>query len=171
MIWYNKVINNKERKNKMANDCSFDMKVVAKDKETIDRLLSIMKYEDKEFYIYRVRDVDVLYPAEKEGDNYSAVFQGDVAWSANAWVRGIPDPNSKSETGAGYTNLVELCKTLGIKIEIWTSEPGMGFQEYILIGDNGEYDYQTEDWNLEWGENDDDPVETGGFDDYGSWSI
>ena len=71
----------------MANDASFDMKVVAKDKETIDRLLSIMKYEDKEFYIYRVRDVDVLYPAEKEGDNYSAVFQGDVAWSASAWRR------------------------------------------------------------------------------------
>lgn len=147
------------------------MKVVAKDKETIDRLLSIMKYEDKEFYIYRVRDVDVLYPAEKEGDNYSAVFEGDVAWGATPWVRGIPDPNSKSETGASYTNLVEICKALGIQIEIWTSEPGMGFQEYILINDNGEFDYQTEDWQLEWGENDDDPKESGGFDDYGSWSI
>jgi hypothetical protein len=153
----------------MANDCSFDMKVVAKDKETIDRLLSIMKYEDKEFYIYRVRDVDVLYPTEKEGDNYSAVFQGDVAWSASAWVRGIPDPNSKSETGAGYTNLVELCKTLDIGVEIWTSEPGMCFQEHILINNRGLSSYDTTDWTVEYDEETDEPIEDGGFDNYGSW--
>lgn len=157
----------------MANDCSYDMQVVAKTKEALERLLSIMKYEDKEFYIYRVRDVYVnMEPntlESKGGKLWTMKLAGDVAWSASAWVNGVPDPNDKSDTGAGYTNLVELCKTLDIGVEIWTSEPGMCFQEHILINNRGMSSYDTTDWTVEYDEETDEPIEDGGFDNYGSW--
>jgi hypothetical protein len=154
----------------MANDCSFRLKAAAENKETLDRLLSIMKYEDKEFYIYRVRDVYVdMEPnnlESKEGRLWTIGLMGDVAWSANPWVKGVPNPNDKSETGAGYTNLVELCKTLGMGVEIWTSEPGMSFQEHILVNRHGEVEYDTADWQLEYDEETDEPIESGGFSDF-----
>ncbi len=38
----------------MANNCKFYLKAVAKDKDALERLYKIMKYEDPEFFIHRV---------------------------------------------------------------------------------------------------------------------
>ena len=150
------------------------MQAVAKTREALERLLSIMKYEDKEFYIYRVRDVYVdMEPNTLEykgGKLWTMKLSGDVAWSATPWVRGVPNPDEKSETGAGYTNLAELCKKLDIGVEVWTSEPGMCFQEYILIDNSGKVKYDTEEWTLEY-DDDMNPIEEGGFEEYGEWSF
>ena len=156
----------------MANCCGWDMMVVGKDKASLDRLLKILKYEDKEFYLYRVFDAYVNTKPRKRGDYYVARYYGDVAWSADPWVNATPNPDEKNDRGASYTNLREICKTLGIGVEIWTEEPGVGFQQHIIIDSRGEVGVDdSEDWTDGYEDEDGEEVEEeGGFADYGEFS-
>lgn len=64
----------------MPNWCSYTMKAVSKSKDALDRLIKIMTYEDKEYYIYRCASVGVSDEVQ-EGDYFVAMVYGDVAWS------------------------------------------------------------------------------------------
>jgi hypothetical protein len=157
----------------MANCCEFHIQAVSKDKASLERLLSIMKYEDKEFYINRVMDVypDGVVHMDEDSGLWRLYLYGYVGWSAYAWVHGVPMPDMKCDTGAGYTNLREVCRLLGIAVEIWTRESGMCFQEYIHIDNNGNVvSYETEKWMLNYDEKGNE-IEDGGFDDFGSWQL
>ena len=154
----------------MANCCSFDMMVVARKMESIERLLSIMSHTDKEFYIYRVDASMLEEPGEQDG-LWVAKFCGDVAWSCTPWISDKPNPERKNNNGASYTNITELCKLLDIGVEIWAEEPGMCFQQYILVNHVGEVCADdTEHWEQEFDDDGELVNETGGFGEYGEWS-
>lgn len=120
----------------MANNCGYSLRAIAKTKEALDRLLSIMEYKDTRRYIYRVRDV-YKYDEGRIGDLFYADFEGDVAWSAHSWVYDRPSRELKISNGAQYTNLKVLCRVLGIAVEGWTCEEGFGFQEHFIIDNHG----------------------------------
>ena len=115
----------------MANNCYYQMKVVADDPEVIKRLHSIMNYEDPEYYIYRVFNCDMYDEGEEDG-RYVATFSGDVAWSADAWVHDEPNDEADDD-GRTYTNLVDLSGKLGFSCEIYTEECGCCFNEHYQI--------------------------------------
>lgn len=122
----------------MANCCEYDMRVVGKSKEAVMRMGKILGYEDLDFFLYRVMDMtsDREEP-EKDGEYWRMDFFGDVAWAADPWVNDTPNPNEKSKSGAHYSNLPEICKSLGIGVEVWAQEIGMGIQEHFIVNPCG----------------------------------
>ena len=126
----------------MANDCSYDMRVVGESKEAVERMGRILGYKDPEFFLYRVFDMN---PAAKEAARdaqfkqyWTLDYFGDVAWGPDPWIDGIPDPNNKSETGAHYSNLSEICKALKIGVEVWAQEIGNANQWHFVVNPAGE---------------------------------
>lgn len=124
----------------MANDCSYWMKIVAKDEATLDRFAQIMKYKDPEFYVYRVFEYEETYREEVDG-LFVATAYGEVAWGCSAWLNDAVDRAQTIDTGAHYSNLSEVCKALGIAIEVWGEEFGMCFQEHIFVAKDGTYSF------------------------------
>ncbi len=176
----------------MANDCSGTVRVVAKSKETLDRLAKIMTYEDKEYFVSRCRNFEANGEAFEEDGFFVQDFSVDGAWNCARFFE--TDENEKELLVKGYekkadglldfekpiygtahlTNLVELAKKLGFGMELWSVEPGVGFSEHITLDHEGEYYYETGDYSAEYplgedGEPDEDaePDEDYGFEDWG----
>jgi len=157
----------------MANNCIYSMRVVAKQKESIERLLKIMQYKDPEYYLYRVFSAefadlgncaDPVY-FEQDGDYVWSEIHGDVAWACDGWLGPKHEYHEKSKLGASYTNLYELCKVLNVGVEIWSEEPGQHFQEHYIVDHLGQrYLEQAEDYSME------DPDNTGFAGDYMNWN-
>ena len=139
----------------MANDCCGIMKVVAKNPDSIKRLMSIMKYEDPEYFCYRVRDVGVQgnipldKAIEKDGDLYVCDFETDAAWQSGPWFDGTDDPGRLVVTGYGkgmkeiygtahLISIDRLCKKLGLAVELYATEPGCSFCEHYLVNHVGD---------------------------------
>lgn len=128
----------------MPNRCVYDIRAVAKHKNTLERLIKIMRYEDPEYYIYRcfsAVDTDTY-----ESDGYYVVdITGDVAWSCSEWFSGRESVDQTAESSdqsksatAHYITLDLLCRKLGFGLECWSSETGVGFQEHYLVNHNGD---------------------------------
>ncbi|MBR5549303.1 MAG: hypothetical protein IKU71_06195, partial [Kiritimatiellae bacterium] len=156
----------------MANECEYHLMAVGKKKASLDRLLSIMRNEDAEFYIYRVFSADVAEdgeegPPHKAGDFWSMEITGTVAWSCAQWVEDLPQREIKSDDGATYTNLPTLCKMLNVAVEIWAQEEEIGFQQHIVIDNKGAViKNDEEDYTYIYGYDADSYVSEGGFNDY-----
>ena len=176
----------------MANDCSGTVRVVAKSKETLDRLVKIMNYEDDEFFVSRCRGFEANGDAVEDDGFFVQDFSVDGAWNCARFFE--TDENEKELIVTGYeknergssdfdkpiygtahlTNLVELAKKLGFGLELWSVEPGVGFTEHITLDHDGEYYCETGDYSAEYplgedGEPDEDaePEEDYGFEDWG----
>ena len=139
----------------MANDCAFTMMAVSPEKASLEKLVDILRYEDPDWYIYRVRDQDADKKniMQAEDGLCSLQLYGDVAWGCSSWVNPIPpEERTKAENGAVYTNLPELSERLNIAFEVIAEECGMAFGEYIHVS-NGKViasdtcDY--EEWLIE----------------------
>lgn len=112
----------------MANYCYYEMKVTGK-KENIDRLINILQYKDDEYKLARIFSADVV----DRKDTYAFIC-GDCAWSIHSCM-GIGE-GTYSKDNDEITNIKYLSKVLGLKIEILSDEPGMGFCEHYFY-DNG----------------------------------
>lgn len=158
----------------MAHNCYYRLQVTAKNKEAIDRFFNVMDNKDNEFYLYRVFSVANIPGTEKEIDGrFVADFDGDVAWSTHSWVDDEPNPNDTiKETGAHYSNLQEVCKALGVGVEVWSEECGFDLMEHYAVNNLGEiirYEV-SDDWQASY--EDDDGVwheEEGGFPEWGTY--
>lgn len=174
----------------MANNCFYTMKVVAKNENAINRLLSVMRYEDNEFFIYRCNSA-YLTSMHKEGEFFVGMVGGDVAWSCYRWITDNENKNEKLCTGyitgkggirvsqygpAHYAPLTVVCRNLNIGIEIFSQEAGIGFQEHYIIDHRGAVVVnEEENWLQDWWDDDNDcereePIETGGFSYYGNFN-
>lgn len=154
----------------MANWCEYEMKVVSKDRKAIKRLLSIMQYKDSEYYLYRVSSAKEIIK-DKVGDLHCAIILGYVAWSTHYWASPRKEDDFVSETGARIARLQDICKKLDIAVEIFSQEPGIGFQTHEVINNLGEIELdECVDWTERY-EDLDGVVheETGGFEDYGDY--
>ncbi len=160
----------------MANDCEYQMTAVSRSREALDRLVRIMNYEDSEYFIYRVFDAELREDIEETGDGFHvARIDGDVAWSCESWFEREERFDSIHEaTGAHYITLDLLCRRLGIGVEVYGQEPGMGFQEYHKCTHAGEVFSDCADWSEEWCDEEGNelsyPIEKGGLEDYGEES-
>ena len=152
----------------MANNCSYYLKAVAKDKNALGRLYKIMKYEDADYCLYRVREAHAIDAVEcvdedmclnwldadscesvKVGDaifeeddfpGYFCLFlTGDVAWSAASWFDGEDKPDELADNGTAHlTSLNVIAKKLGIGVELWGHEEFNTLQQHFIMNAAGE---------------------------------
>lgn len=168
----------------MANNCFYQIKAVAKNKEALERLVQIMQYKDSEYFIYRCFEAEAnIY---KDGDFYVADISGDVAWSCSKWfateenkgeliVLEYDNEFNPTYGTAHYISLDLLCKKFGIGIELFSEESGFQFQEHYLVNSNGDFEFnEREHWEQEWYDENDNllnnPIESGGFEYYGCFN-
>lgn len=178
----------------MANDCCGTMRVVAKDKRAIDRFEKIMQYEDDEFFCYRVFEFERT-STSKEGDLWVVDFSIDVAWSSHTWFHDKDKPGEHIIKGyyktevtlpsgeaiirddwnnpiygtAHYTSVKHLCKVLGIGVELWTTEPGCGFEEHAMADSLGRMKYEAAEYREEYTDDGEFVGEKHGFEYFGDW--
>lgn len=176
----------------MANDCCGTMRVVAKNKDAIDRFERIMRYKDDEFFCYRVFQFE-RHNKYRDGEFYVADFFTGVAWSSDKWFHDSDKPEEKIINGyektrkivcpdgseqmcedynktihgtAHYTSVTHLCEVLGIGVELWTTEPGCEFEEHAYCDRNGYFGYETAEYREEYEDGEYcDPKEIHGFGD------
>ena len=176
----------------MPNYCNYQMKVKGNSKN-INEFISMMNYTHPQKQFYRVFAADVY----ESGDGYVCI-SGDVAWSVYCAFLQI---SCKCErTDKEFTLISDVSKELQLEIEIYSSEPGMCFQEHFLF-DKGEtiyidcldfYEYWYDDMAYE-GETDEEKFAAflediglnitpedldengnyciGGFENFGVWTI
>jgi len=178
----------------MANDCCGIMRVVAKDKAAIERFEKIMQYKDDEFFCYRVFEFERT-SISKEGDLWVTDFSTDVAWSSHTWFHDKDKPDEKIRIGynkktyhredgtsyvaddwdspiygtAHYTSVTHLCGVLGIGVELWTTEPGCGFEEHAMCDSIGRMKYDSAEYREECTDDGEVVGEKHGFKDFGDW--
>lgn len=163
----------------MANNCDFTIRAVGKTKESVEKLLDVLQYKNPEMCLYRVFSAEKTKEgAEQDGDLWLLDIVGDVAWACSMWLHA-------TDTGRPYAGtsklavLPEICKSLGIGVEIWAEEPGVGFEQHILVNHEGEIvadesedmSYVCDD-NGEWVENPDGSwKKEGGFENFLEFSF
>ena len=113
----------------MANCCFFNLTALGK-KENLDRLYRIMKNEDGEYYLYRVRQVEVVSFKEWKDGLFEMKLYGDVAWSSGPWIDS-DGYGTKDEEGCEFTSMTHLSEIFDLAIE-WYTE-GDDFAEHIAV--------------------------------------
>ena len=151
----------------MSNDCCGNLRVVAKKKKTLDRIVKILNCEDSEFGIYRCKDAQDS-ESYKDGKFWVKDIFVDGAWNCEQFFKYGNRPNSKfvikTENGkeicGHYTDLCHIAKTLDCGFELYSTEPGMGFCEHLacnrfgkMIDESSDYEY-FDDGHEEFGDMD-----------------
>lgn len=116
----------------MPNWCEYDMCAVAKNRETLERLIRIMNYEDDEYYIYRVNQA-TAGDIEQEDDLYTVRIMGFVAWSCGSWFDRVERFDETIESGGHYVTLDILCERLGIAVEVFGGGIGYGISRTLSL--------------------------------------
>ena len=118
----------------MSNNCFYDMRITGKKKNVVE-LLKMMQREDeyKHDGLGRIFDCVVVdeVPIEIADDN--DVIEVDVCGDCANSIRGA----MCSDGGYRQVCLESETKRLNLVVEAYSSEPGNGFQEHVLI-DRGE---------------------------------
>ena len=152
----------------MSNDCCGNLKCVAKNKETLDRIMKILKYEDSEFCIHRCKDAQDS-ESYKDGDLWVKDIYVDGAWNCQQFFRCSDNPDDilidgfeKDKDGnsiyekpiygtAHYTSLCHIAKVLDCGFELYSTEPGMCFCEHLacnrfgkMIDESSNYEYNDD---------------------------
>lgn len=149
----------------MANLCDYDLKAVSKSKESLDRLLKILKGDDPDSYLYKTYSALVFSePKKSSGDLYETMVTGDMGWDVGNWLN---PPFFAKEEGEKLTTLQEICRDLGIAVEIWGREPNMAFQRYVLVDFLGNVSANEE---REWNPCAETEEDENGFPEYGEFS-
>jgi hypothetical protein len=170
------------------------MRVVSKYKGAIERFEKIMQYEDDEFFCYRVFQFERAEMFE-EGGLWVADYAIDVAWGSDKWFYDSDNPDEKIIIGynkktyyrkdgtsyvaddwdspiygtSHYTSVTHLCGVLDIGVELWTTEPGCGFEEHAMADSLGRMKYETAEYREECTDDGEIVGEKHGFKDFGDW--
>lgn len=109
----------------MPNYCYYEMKVKGSD-DAIEELISMMNYNHPTHHFHRVFEADVY----ERGEGFSLIY-GDVAWSINSAMLCLL--GGCESTGKEYDFISNVSRRLQLEIEIFSSEPGIGFQEHYIF--------------------------------------
>lgn len=183
----------------MANNCEYTAMIVGRRRKDVERFIRILDYRDMEEGLCCRRTFSVARAdgIQKVVDFYKTGIFGDVAWSVGGcWISPILMPGEEDHSYPNgkpmnhhfthdrkkcFSNLrvtvPQICKLLDCAMEVWSKEPGMGFQEHYLIDHDGELVIEdVTDWaegNYEEDLNTHEMIQTspelGGFDDYGDF--
>lgn len=121
----------------MANNCYYEIKVQGKKSDCEKWLKRMQSYEEPNHF-YRIFSSDVYEEGGNNEDHYIKIC-GDCAWSLESCCR-----------TSGYSGGVDLfavnTKELGLRMEAYSQEEGMEFQEHYIY-DKGEcLADECEDW-------------------------
>ena len=135
----------------MANVCDFTLKAVSKDKNALLRLIAVLVYKDFEYHLHGVygisKDNNIPYEIPDSG-LWAVTIIGEQKWNCWRWMN--TDGNGWTGMKTKEILLPALCKTLGVGVEVWSSEPNMAFQEHILVDAEGSVIVDdNEEWNIE----------------------
>lgn len=160
----------------MANLCEFQMKVIGKTKEDIEKFY---KYLSQDGNTYMGRGAGAIIDEIKKDDNkFVALISGDCKWSITASLvsnaismREEPKIWSFGDTDSSllrFITLFEACKELGLDVEVYSSEPGCCFQEHIICKHGKVVVDDCVDYFEDYDEETDEITSTGG---YSSWDF
>jgi hypothetical protein len=142
----------------MANDCCGRLKVVAKDKETIDRLYKILQYEDNEYCLSGCRFVEMTITPRLDEDNnlWYAFFDVSGAWNCSRFFDNGDRPTEKLYdrekqyyVNAHYTDLTHLAEKLNFGCELFACEAGNAFCEHCAVDHFGTYNTESDEYRLD----------------------
>lgn len=162
----------------MPNCCNFLMKITGKE-EAVKEVVQVIKadydYSTNEFsfdrHLWRVFEADVTEEDYNETHDYYAIVSGNCAWSVSSCMLDRPHSYQnryKNDEDNRGTDIVTESRNLGVIVEIYSSEPGVGLQEHYYINKGNieinqcvEYEehfwdqdeYTMEDYNEEYGTN------------------
>ena len=135
----------------MPNECLYSMRVKGKTKN-VDEFVHIIQadYNEVSKHFWRIFAADVC--SEKEENGIKTVdITGDCAWSVHSCMRdGFGSYNNDFKTGKRNekgTTLKEQSKLLNLEIEVYSSEPGMAFQEHYLYKDGEELENECVEYS------------------------
>ena len=128
----------------MPNYCHYTMRVRGS-YEAIDEMERRLTDYDHTPHFWRVFEADRVDEPSRQGDGSAdmvAEFDGTCAWSVNACMCDGPltyagDFSKNPETAPCCTSLAKTAEELGIDIEVFSEEPGMGFAEHFLYDNEG----------------------------------
>ena len=156
----------------MANICGFSMKVIGTE-ENIEKFIDMIKQKGT-VWMGRGAVVDFTDIEELENGKYSCQIDGDTKWSVKAslvgdairmrteldkWYFG----DDVDKTKLTFITLYEACEQLKLDMEVYSEEPGCGFQEHYVFADGQLVTEETTDYTEEYNEETDKWESSGGF--------
>lgn len=117
----------------MANYCEYDMHVCGAEGD-VNEFVSILqrKHNKRRLPDARIYSAEVYSSYNDADGNYVACIFGDCAWSVfTSMLYGKYDMDKG--LGLIITTLVDESRILNLKIEVWSQEVGIGFQEHYLL--------------------------------------
>lgn len=129
----------------MANMCYFEMCVVGKH-ENIKKFYEALS-QSKDVWMGRGASAEILYDSENK-----AFINGECKWSIQSALidnavsmRKEPERWYKLNTNYEYITLWEACEKYDLKMEVYSEECGLGFQEHYKYVD-GDITNECIDW-------------------------
>lgn len=107
-------------------------------------------------HFWRIGFADVYYETEDNINDIKFVYIcGDCAWSVHSCMRRGLGTYAKDDDEHS-TSLAEQSELLNLEIEVFSSEPGVGFQEHYLYKNGEETIDDVEDYTETYFENEED---------------
>ena len=153
----------------MANICSIRMRIAAKDAESIRKFIEDVR-DNGEFLAY-----DGIFTKEEEFDpGLILEIDGCVAYDVGfgckwSFVTSFEEDGVNAMFGKDpefSKHLHDFCADHGVGVEIYSEEPGVGFEEHYIIAPSGRIaESECVDMVERYVEEDDEWVKEGGFGD------
>lgn len=87
---------------------------------------------------YRVFEAVLTELREQTNNKHvTALIQGCCAWSVYSCMFDGPNTYFEDRQSNKALTMPEACKLLHLTVEIYSSEPGMGFSEHYIVGNKG----------------------------------
>ena len=156
----------------MANICSFSMKIIGA-RENIEKFIDMMKQKGT-VWMGRGASVDFTDIEELENGKYGCQIDGDTKWSVQSSMisnaismRTEPEKwcfdKGTDKSKLTFITLYEACEQLQLDMEVYSEEPGCGFQEHYVFVDGQLVTEETADYTEEYNEETDEWESSGGF--------
>ena len=155
----------------MANLCSFSM-ILKGEEADIDKFKNMMKQTGN---VWMGRGAEILNEETEETEDGKCRCQidGYTKWSVHSSLidnaismRTEPDKwffgDGEDKSKLTFVTMLEACEQLNLDMEVYSEEPGCGFQEHyvfiegVLVADESvdyteEYDEEADEWVSEGG--------------------
>lgn len=132
----------------MSNCCDYTMRVVGKE----DGVKKFSDAMEKRKIGSRIYSAYIIGTEELDDGLFAYEIDGDCAWSVDCSMLQVDDPKR---------NLEDVSLELNLAIEVFSSEPGVGFEEHCIIAKGKVIEYKCLDLDEYYIEDfeDDDEIE------------
>lgn len=162
----------------MANVCEFEMKVTGA-MENVKKALEIFitEYENDEGEFVSSSGNPFIFGTsinEVEEEEHGIIIKGDCAWSVAQCMLDVPSSyyaENKHLDSFNGTTLPLVSEELQLKIEVFSKEDGILFQEHYLIDNGSMIVSEDAEYFEEFDDEEEDYVVVGGIENWGKFSI